>query len=215
MNRAAVTTRAVPERTAHRPRARAAAAVLCVGVGMASSPCLGQYGALVSGIGDFALHGVTGRAAVNVASGTGNAQSNQAALAPSGTALAHASQHAGIAPPPDSAASHIGQGVFAGASGLLSANLASGNGNLQSNVVAIAPAGVASVELVSDGLLASASSHGAAGHPARPEPGRREAVVHPHAYRHASGLVQLNQTAGAGNASSNVFVLRPPAGTMF
>jgi hypothetical protein len=27
--------------------------------------------------------------------------------------------------------------------------------------------------------------------------------------------VQINQTAGAGNATANSFVLRPPAGTFF
>lgn len=191
------------------------AAALSLGLAMACSPCLGQYGEMASGIGDFALQGVAGRAAVNAAAGSGDAQSNQAALAPSGTAAAHVSQHAGAVAPAHDAASHIGQGVFTGASGLLSANLASGNGNLQANAVAIAPGAVATVELASDGLLATAAAHGGASQLPASRPGRREATVDPRAYRDVSGVVQLNQAAGSGNASFNVFVLRPPAGTAF
>jgi hypothetical protein len=33
--------------------------------------------------------------------------------------------------------------------------------------------------------------------------------------KNASGIAQINQTAGAGNATANSFVLRPPAGTFF
>jgi hypothetical protein len=35
------------------------------------------------------------------------------------------------------------------------------------------------------------------------------------ALKNVSGIVQINQTAGSGNVSSNSFVLRPPAGTFF
>jgi len=33
--------------------------------------------------------------------------------------------------------------------------------------------------------------------------------------KNASGIAQINQTAGAGNSTANSFVLRPPAGTFF
>jgi hypothetical protein len=45
--------------------------------------------------------------------------------------------------------------------------------------------------------------------------GVREASISSDAFRHANGIVQINQAAGAGNATANSFVLRPPAGTFF
>ncbi|MDF3886386.1 hypothetical protein [Cupriavidus basilensis] len=162
-----------------------------------------------------ALAGVAGRAAVNLAAGSGNAQSNQAAIADIGSATVQSRQHAGASVPAGGAVSQIGNGAFANGSGLLSANVASGNGNLQSNAAVLAPAASVRIEAISDGLLAAESAGGSrpgsAGHAAGP----REAVIQPDAYRNATGLVQLNQTAGSGNISSNVFVLRPPAGTFF
>lgn len=136
----------------HRMRA-----TLWLGLAIACPPCFAQYGGLVRGIGDFALQGVVGRAA----------------LAPSGTALAHISQHAGAVMPTDSARNHVRDGLLAGAA---------------SRVPTVQEA---------------------------PAPGQGEEVVPPQAYRNAFGLVQLNQAAGQGNASSNVFVLRPPSGTRF
>jgi hypothetical protein len=43
----------------------------------------------------------------------------------------------------------------------------------------------------------------------------REASISNEAFRNVNGIVQINQTAGAGNATANSFVLRPPAGTLF
>ena len=45
--------------------------------------------------------------------------------------------------------------------------------------------------------------------------GRQDASIASTALRNTSGVVQVNQTAGTGNVVSNVFVLRPPAGTFF
>jgi len=45
--------------------------------------------------------------------------------------------------------------------------------------------------------------------------GVREAGISGDAFRNVNGIVQINQTAGAGNATANSFVLRPPAGTLF
>lgn len=161
-----------------------------------------------------ALAGVAGRAAVNVAAGSGNAQSNQAAIA-DGNAAVQLRQQAGATVPAGGAVSQIGGGVFANGNGLLSANVASGNGNLQSNSAVLAPVASVRIEAISDGLLAAESAGGSRPGSAGQASGPREAVIQPDAYRNATGLVQLNQTAGSGNISSNVFVLRPPAGTFF
>ncbi|WP_458767005.1 hypothetical protein [Cupriavidus basilensis] len=161
-----------------------------------------------------ALTGVAGRAAVNLAAGSGNAQSNQAAIA-NGSADVRSQQHAGADAPATGAVSQIGGGAFANGSGLLSANVASGNGNVQINAAVLAPAASVKIEAISDGLLAAESARGSRPGSAGHATGPREAVIQPDAYRNATGLVQLNQTAGSGNVSSNVFVLRPPAGTFF
>ncbi|MGT2432717.1 hypothetical protein ACU4HD_35670 [Cupriavidus basilensis] len=58
--------------------------------------------------------------------------------------------------------SQIGNGAFANGSGLLSANVASGNGNLQSNAAVLAPAASVRIEAISDGLLAAESAGGVA-----------------------------------------------------
>lgn len=198
------------------PARAIACAVLALGGMPAHAQVAGAQvaGADNAGIGPGALAGVAGRAAVNVAAGSGNAQSNQAAISTAAAAV-QSMQRAGATAPAAGAASQIGGGAFAGASGLIAANVASGNGNLQSNAAVLAPSAAVRIEAISDGLLAAASAGGSRPGSAGRAPGPREAVIQPDAYRNASGLVQLNQTAGSGNVSSNVFVLRPPAGTFF
>lgn len=166
-------------------------------------------------IGERVLEQAAGSAAVNVVAGIGNAQANLGALSPTGTASVASSQRGGAIAAAADARSHVGAGAFANARGILATNLAAGNGNVQVNAAAIGPAASVTIEAASDGLLASASANGSRTGSMSQASGLREAVVHPDAYRNASGLVQLNQTAGSGNASSNVFVLRPPAGTFF
>jgi hypothetical protein len=74
---------------------------------------------------------------------------------------------------------------------------------------------VIGVETVSDGdLSAAAATNGGPGRSAEAS-GIREASIGSTAFRNATGLVQVNQTVGAGNATANSFVLRPPAGTLF
>ncbi|MGO4325740.1 hypothetical protein AB4Z48_00185 [Cupriavidus sp. 2TAF22] len=167
-----------------------------------------------AGIDPGALAGASGRAAVNVAAGIGNAQTNQAAIG-TGAAEVLSVQRAAAVAPAAGAVSRIGNGAFASGSGLLSANVASGNGNLQGNAAVLAPSAAVRIEAISDGLLAAESAGGSRPGSAGHASGPREAVIQPDAYRNATGLVQLNQTAGSGNVSSNVFVLRPPAGTFF
>jgi hypothetical protein len=176
---------------------------------------MGQVSTDATVIGDHALAGAVGSVAVNAAAGAGNAQANLGVIVNDGVGSLRSSQHAGMVAAAANASSTIGAGVFAGASGILSTNLASGNGNLQTNAALVAPAGSAIIETMSDGLLATVTAHAGQGDASSHAPRLREAVVHPDAYRNANGLVQLNQTAGSGNTSANSFVLRPPAGTFF
>jgi hypothetical protein len=79
----------------------------------------------------------------------------------------------------------------------------------------LAPIASVRIETISDGSPAAESAGRSRPGSAGQASGPREAVIHPDACRNAVGLVQLDQTAGSGNISSNVFVLRPPAGTFF
>ena len=93
-------------------------------------------------------------------------------------------------------------------------NQSAGAGNLQRNSVQLSTA-APGVETVSDGVLsATAANNGGQGRVVAPQ-GVREAIISSDAFKNVTGVLQINQTAGAGNATANSFVLRPPAGTLF
>ncbi len=101
----------------------------------------------------------------------------------------------------------IGAGAFRGAQGVIALNQASGVGNSQSNSVVLGAG--ASLASVTDGQLAAVSPRpGPAAGPAATT--GRTALIDPGAFHAASGVVQVNQTAGSGNATGNAFVLQAP-----
>ncbi|MBX9401042.1 hypothetical protein K4L06_06930 [Lysobacter sp. BMK333-48F3] len=157
-----------------------------------------------------------GRAAVNQAAGSGQMQANLATIAhaPNGLALADAqiSQHgtAGAAPARDALA-RIEAGAFADARGLLSLNQSAGAGNAQANLFVVSAGAV--VSGLDDDVLADVA--GAASAPAGPAAASanlREASIAEGAFHGGHGVLQINQTAGADNASANAIVLRLPGG---
>lgn len=164
--------------------------------------------------------GTSGRMAVNQAAGSGNAQANLAAIAVTadggiGVVGLQARQRPTAGALDRAAAAHVQDGAFAGSSGLLSVNQVAGSGNAQTNLFAIgqlATAAVAPFTGVDDAALAAiagdTSSEGAEA-PSRP----REARIAEGAFRGSQGVVQVNQTAGVGNASTNAIVLQLPGGT--
>lgn len=163
-------------------------------------------------IGD-AGRGLDGRAAINQAAGQGNAQANQAALAltADGIALAAANAHQHVERPDPIAAARRAQaridaGAFAGASGLLQLNQSAGAGNAQLNQFALARGAAA----LDDAALAQIAGPPPAPLENRRAPSLRDAAIADDAFRGGHGVLQLNQTAGAGNASVNAIVLRLP-----
>jgi hypothetical protein len=159
-------------------------------------------------IRDSALQGVQGRIAINVTAGDSNAQANAAALAMGSVAYATNAVHQSV----DSrgmgtstaALAVITDHAFAQANGLLAVNQASGTGNVQANLLAIAVG--AEVEAVAESRLSATSA------PIAPPGGiararTREAIIADTAFDGARGLIQVNQTAGSGNATANQFVL--------
>jgi hypothetical protein len=205
-------------RMSFRP-ARRLVVSLALGAAFAASGAAHAQ-AVVSGysvIAPGAATGTTGAVAVNETTGLNNAQANQLTIATGGSVVVNGnliSQGAGAAARLNNATATIGSNAFANTSGAVMVNQSAGVANLQSNSAQIGTAALG-VETVSDGdLSAAAASNGGRGQMVQTS-GIREAGIASSAFRNATGLVQVNQTAGAGNATANSFVLRPPAGTLF
>jgi hypothetical protein len=166
-------------------------------------------------IGPSAATGVTGVLTINETTGLDNAQANQLAVSgPGGAAGASSEQLAYAAAHTGNTFAGIAGNAFTNMSGVLMVNQSAGTANLQRNSAAVGVLG-AGVETVSDTELSEAApKNGGLG---RPTGGQdmREVSISGDAFKHISGIVQVNQTAGAGNATANSFVLRPPAGTLF
>ncbi len=90
---------------------------------------------------------------------------------------------------------------------MLSINQSSGNANAQANVIAI---GIGSqANAVAESVLATSAPRQAAPKTARV----REASVSEGAFHGARGVVQINQTAGSNNRTSNQFALQVQTGS--
>ncbi|MGF6481771.1 hypothetical protein [Paraburkholderia sp. JPY419] len=197
-------------------------ACLCMGVAAlvageahaqsAAAPVVGATATIGSGAG----MGATGALSVNETAGLDNAQINQITVT-NGAAVGNANasvQSASVLANVPRAQASIDANAFSNTSGAELVNQSAGAGNLQRNSTQIGTAALG-VETVSDGeLSATAPKNGGPGR-SNTIHGVREASISSDAFRNASGIVQINQAAGAGNATANSFVLRPPAGTFF
>jgi hypothetical protein len=157
-----------------------------------------------------------GAAAINETSGLDNVQANQGVLM-NGLAplnLTGSVQSASANARTTAAKSDIGSHAFSNTSGLIEVNQSAGVANLQRNSAVIGSAPVEG-EIVADGVLsATTAKNGSTGRSGENHD-PREVSIGTDALKNVSGIVQINQTAGSGNVSSNSFVLRPPAGTFF
>ncbi|AJP57205.1 hypothetical protein UC34_09715 [Pandoraea vervacti] len=162
--------------------------------------------------------GVSGALGVNQAAGVNNVQANSAVVANGGgltTGATSTNQQAFVATTTGAASAVIQGNAFSGTSGLMQINQTSGAGNLQRNATVIVSGDASGVASVSDTALSAAISKGGpAGHNNLNDQ-FRTASISSDAFRGASGVLQVNQSAGIGNVTANVFVLRPPAGTSF
>jgi hypothetical protein len=177
-----------------------------------SVPTIGATSTIANG----AAAGVTGAFAVNETAGLNNAQANQITVSTGGVAgNDNASvQNAAVAAKVTNARASIEANAFSNSSGAVLVNQSAGAGNLQRNSTQLGTAALR-VETVADGeLSATAAKNGGLGQSVGIH-SVREATISDGAFKNISGIVQINQTAGAGNATANSFVLRPPAGTFF
>lgn len=161
-----------------------------------------------------AAQGATGAISVNQAAGDLNAQANLRAIAVG--EQARASINAGalrthnVITAPDVATARIGGQAFSRANGLISINQASGGGNAELNAVAMTLARQGIREASDEQLLAGAPASNGGQAPVTDTDARtrvRSAVVESTAMKGTSGVVQLNQIAGSGNATANVLTL--------
>lgn len=169
---------------------------------------------------DAAAVATHGRLAVNQAAGTGNVQANLAALAvasPQGLGLSgvDARQTAASGDATRDLSAAITAGAFGSTRGLLSINQAAGSGNAQANLLSIAqgnglsdvaPAGL------DDTVLAAVTGAPLAPASTLDPSGLRHVEIADAAFQGSQGVVQVNQTAGVGNQSSNAVVLQLPGG---
>ncbi|PCE28537.1 hypothetical protein [Burkholderia ubonensis] len=177
-----------------------------------STPIVSGNATISTGAGN----GATGAITINETAGLDNAQSNQLALGTGALGAGYvgltqsATAHAHVG----DTTTRIDGSAFSNISGALMVNQSAGAGNLQRNSTVLGTLG-AEVRAVSDTELSeTAPGHGGPGLPVGGR-GVPEASISGDAFKHISGIVQVNQTSGAGNATANSFVLRPPAGTLF
>lgn len=175
-------------------------------------------------IGGDAGRDLGGRAAINLAAGSGNAQANLAAIALSsgGHGLVTVQARQRMLPPAQlaelrqrDASARIDGRAFAGSIGLLSVNQVAGSGNDQLNVfalgnaeVAFAASGLAGLD---DASLAAVAGNNPTEGTETPS-GLRHVTIADDAFHGSQGVVQVNQTAGVGNFSTNAIVLQLPGG---
>jgi hypothetical protein len=158
-------------------------------------------------IEDRALSGVQGAIKVNQTAGHANAQANSGAIAIGATGPARSTIHQRTASPRTDdgpARARIGANAFRGASGWIAVNQSAGRANAQSNVLAIS-IGIDGEQLGESDLATVDTAQ-------RTRPGSEgggadsaAAEIDPSAFAGASGVIQVNQAAGSGNATSNRF----------
>jgi hypothetical protein len=173
-----------------------------------------------TGIDGHAGAGMTGLASINLVAGRGNAQANLAAitLTPHDMATASGLQTTAVAPGDVArgAIAHIGENALSSGSGVLAVNQASGAANAQLNLLVLGGDDVAAHMFQNVDVTALAAV--ASGVPLEPDaalvlPPARDARIDGAAFANPQGVLQLNQTAGVGNASANAIVLQIPGGT--
>lgn len=162
-----------------------------------------------------AMRGSSGVTGVNMAAGDFNQQANLRVLAAGGSVVVHARQQQlhNLQDAPDAARASIAGTAYADARGVASINQASGNGNAQVNVLAVALT-MQGIRETTDGALSAAVSASAGERQSEATAasggGSRSVAVESSAMHGFQGLLQLNQAAGSGNLTGNQLLLAVP-----
>lgn len=176
-----------------------------------SFPIYGNDGSMKSIISSRALSDVSGSAAVNAAAGDFNQQANAVVIAVNPRGRSYADIHIlqrgqrGRSHYPSQSTAVIGGHAFANASGLVTVNQASGMDNAQANSIAIG-IGVEG-QVTADSVLEQTLPDMPAGSAPDISRGNRTVRINDTAFKGSSGVIQVNQAAGSGNATTNSFGL--------
>ena len=212
-----------PARCAALPRRRPSrqrwALLVCASLGSAAAFAQSAPPARIDAAATIdagVLSGAQGSMAVNQTAGIDNAQSNDAVLA---TGVASNAQTAVVQQARTdartlSARAQIAGNAFSNVRGVVAVNQSAGAANLQRNVAVLGGSSV-EVEAVADSVLSAATASPRASGRRDGDGAPRSASIGIDAFKGAAGVVQVNQTAGAGNATANSFVLRSPGSTFF
>ncbi len=180
---------------------------------------MAEPGALVRNstiLGGSALSAVSGVSTTNMAAGDGNLQSNSGVLAIGNTANAANTlmQSSRIEQRIANREETVGikDRAFRQSEGWLSINQAAGQGNVQSNSMGVA-LGI-SVSNLSDATLQTvmADQQGLSGTDEGSGSTNRRIEVDKTSFEGARGIIQVNQSAGTGNATRNSFRMNMAAG---
>lgn len=199
-----------PARTLGLALVLACAAVPAAAEGPLPDPYESMLGYLAETlISGRALAGASGAIAINQAAGDHNLQANLHAIASGESANAAAAARQVRSDDRFDSPRYASVGItgeaLADASGLVSINQASGSGNAELNLVTAALAARGIRETGDTGLSfvsASAGEQSSLDPHAGPS-GSRSVAVEATALHGFSGVLQLNQVAGSGNAASN------------
>ena len=173
-------------------------------------------------ISDHAFQNLNGLSATNMSAGDLNQQANLRAIGSGQFAQvavpAQQVQRNDNASDPLNASATIGGHAYANGRGIASINQASGNGNAELNAVATTLA-QPSIRETTDGYLSAVSASAGGQSPRNPGTqtaptgGTRNVAVDASAMSGFQGVLQLNQIAGSGNATSNALLLSatPPS----
>lgn len=163
-----------------------------------------------------ALNSVSGAVGVNMAAGDNNLQSNSGVVAVGDYAstqndLIQKTIANGFTP--DEAQTTIQGQVFSHSVGWMAVNQAAGQGNTQSNSIGVT-AGANTGGAISDEYLKQVTSgqQGLAINPENPGNSNQRVEIEGSAFKGSRGIIQVNQSAGTGNATSNSFQLHMELG---
>jgi hypothetical protein len=156
-------------------------------------------------IGGDAFRNAGGVTQLNQAAGVGNEQINAATIDPHGRVTIHLEQSTDAIGPGGASVTIDGH-VGANATGLISINQVSGVGNAQANLFVIGTeingSGVGDALLAQTMVTQKTSSSTPASN------GKRQITIDSAAFSAAHGILQLNQTAGAGDSTINSMTLK-------
>lgn len=161
-------------------------------------------------IANDAFQVVPGAIHINQAAGNGNVQGNLTEITVDGASPVHRMMQQTTVAADSEGSANIRDFAFSNVSGLVQINQSAGSGNAQGNLVIVRIA-VPAQQLSDDTLAGAMPVQVTSVNGLKPAPFLNAAGTDATTF-HGKGIVQLNQTAGNGNASANGFLFQVQQG---